>query len=107
MQSAWMDSKYRVVTLNVLHNMCEDVSGTCHRFKIVSESANRIGIAYSNPNEYGIESPMTAYFPCYAQGRMGKIVVLDLVRLTGDNWDGEGWQAFTPLLEQASRNPNT
>jgi len=85
--------------------MCSDVSGFCHRYSIVNVSRNRVTVEYSNPNEYGTEYPMRAQFPCYANGSLF-LVVLDITRITGDNWDGEGWQAFTELLDAPARNPN-
>lgn len=97
-----MDHKYRVVTVANLEAMCERISGVCHRFEVSKVSRSRVHVEYSNPNEYGTETPMTAVFPCYPGAFAdadNPYVVLDMVRVIGDTWDGEGWQAFTPLLD--------
>lgn len=101
------DQKVRVVALSNLRAMCERVSGTCHRFEVSKVSRSRVHVEYSNPDEYGNESPMVAVFPCYPTGhefnpagaQYNPHVVLDMLRVIGDNWDGEGWQAFQPLLD--------
>ena len=97
-----MDHKVRTVALTNLYAMCERVSGMCHRFEVESVSANRVGVSYSNPDEYGNESPMTAYFPSWpicSSDPANRVVVLDMTSLEGDTWDGGGWQAFSPLLD--------
>lgn len=77
----------------------------CHRFEVSKVSRSRVHVTYSNPNEYGSEYPMTAIFPCYPSGNdtlgftASPNVVLDILRVMGDNWNGEGWQAFQPLLD--------
>ena len=48
---------------------------------------------------------MVAVFPSYPSGndtishKASPCVVLDILRVIGDNWNGEGWQAFTELLD--------
>jgi hypothetical protein len=103
----WSDSKIRVVSLNVLENMCRDVSGMCHRYQVSKVTANRVYVEYSNPDEYGNEYPMTAVFPLYVC-QPGKIseVVLTFINIIHDYDDGEGWQNFQILLDCPSRNPN-
>ena len=97
------DHNVRVVALVNLEAMCENASGICHRFWIDKVSRSRVHVAYSNPDEYGTESPMVAIFPCYPSGWDGDEdhnprVVLDIMRVIGDTWDGEGWQAFEPIV---------
>lgn len=94
------DAKERVVSLENLNAMCERISGFCHRFEVVKVSRSRVHIAYSNPDEYGNESPMTAVFPCYPStfdGHDNPAVVLDYLRIINDDHDGEGWQCFEEL----------
>jgi len=82
--------------------MCEHVSGTCHRYWIESVSRSRVTVGYSNPDEYGRESPMFAVFPCFPNpfDRDGgnPFVLLtgpgSLLRVVNDDRDGEGWQCF-------------
>lgn len=92
------------VSLNVLQEACRRISGMCHRYT-VEASRNRAYLTYSNPNEYGSESPMTAVLPAYEEGWPEKytVVVLDILRVQNDTWHGEGWQAFDQVLDLAKR----
>lgn len=95
------DHKERVVAVSNLEAMCDRVSGTCHRFTVSKVSRSRVHVEYSNPDEYGNETPMTAVFPCYPNPFEAEnpFVVLSVIRVIGDNWDGEGWQAFQQLMD--------
>lgn len=101
------DGMNRVVAIENLTAMCEHVSGTCHRYWIESVSRSRVTIGYSNPNEYGSESPMFAVFPCFPNpfdtDGSNPFVMLtgvgSLLRIVNDTWSGEGWQAFEILRE--------
>ena len=45
---------------------------------------------------------MFAMFPCYRcdeHDGEARAVVMDFVNVTHDNWDGEGWQTFQPLMD--------
>jgi hypothetical protein len=103
------DTNVRVVALENLKAMCNHVSRMCHRFTITKVTDSRVHVQYSNPNEYGSEFPMTAVFPCYSLGaeKENPSVVLDILRVNHDSWDGEGWQAFDILLDcpRMWRNP--
>ena len=97
------DYSVRVVALTNLRAMCERVSGMCHRFEIEKVSRTRCYVSYSNPDEYGHESPMIAVFPIYPSGwaedAENPRVVLEILTVQRDNWHGEGWQAFSELLD--------
>lgn len=98
------DNQTRIVALSNLEAMCQRVSGMCHRYEVTKVSRSRVHVTYSNPNEYGSEYPMTAIFPSYPSGndtlnhQASPCVVLDIMRVVNDSWDGEGWQAFEVLL---------
>ncbi len=81
--------------------MCEDASGFCHRYWIEKVSRSRIHVGYSNPDEYGSESPMYAVLPCFpstwSDDKDNPRVLVDIMRVIGDTWHGEGWQAFDHL----------
>lgn len=99
-----MDSNKRVVALSNLEAMCERISGTCHRYTVSNVQPHRVVVQYSNPDEYGNESPMDCYFPSWqvkgwGHDGMDTFVVLDILRVTHDNRNGEGWQAFQSLLD--------
>jgi len=103
------DWSKRVVSLENLRAMCDYSSGTAHRFWIEKQTKNRVYVAYSNPDEYGSESPMLAVFPIYPNSfDDNPCVVLDIVNVIRDNWDGEGWQSFDPIMDcpKLWRNPN-
>jgi hypothetical protein len=107
MTQVWQDHKVRVVSLNVLEQICKANSGMCHRYAVVAQSANRVTVEYSNPDEYGSEHPMRAQFPCWQESRDMIAVALTYTRITGDSWDGEGWQAFECLRDYTGDvNPN-
>lgn len=98
------DRLERVVSVENLKAMCAHVSGTCRTYKVTSVSRSRVHVTYSNPDEYGQDHPMTAVYPCYPSNAPANpddadnpCVVLDILRVLNDNWDGEGWQAFDLL----------
>jgi len=96
------DTSERVVCVANLEAMCERVSAFCHRFQVSKVSRSRVHVEYSNPDEYGNESPMTAVFPCYPNpfdGPDNPFVVLSMIRVINDYDDGEGWQEFNELLD--------
>ena len=109
------DHKERVIALTNLIAMCEDISSVCHRYHVSNITGRYIYVEYSNPNEYGIESPMVAVFPrlpdfpTWGNGsEKTPMLLLDIHDVKHDNWDGEGWQAFIPLLDHVPmyRDPN-
>jgi len=95
------DRPIRVVALRNLNAMCMHVSGVCHRYWIDRVSPHRCYVCYSNPDEYGIDDPVTAVFPVYPsawpQDRGGNPrVVLDVLRVENDP---EGFCEFSDLLD--------
>lgn len=103
------DQQTRVVALSNLEAMCERVSGCmCHQFTVEKVTRSRVHVSYSNEDEWAVEHPMVAVFPCYPAPFGNECyVVLDILRVLYDNWDGEGWQAFQVLLDcpKLWRNP--
>ena len=111
-QEIQMDTKTRVVALSNLKAMCKQASGMCHRYWVEKVSKHRVYVTYSNPDEYGHESPMTLVLPCYPgawASAENPYVVLDILRVLHDTHDGEGWQAFGPVLDSPVlwRSPNS
>lgn len=100
-----LDHRYRIVAVANLRAMCERMSGVCHRYWVEKVSRSRVWVAYSNPNEYAVENPMYAVFPCYPNAFEGEgdrenpLVVLDFLRVINDSWNGEGHQAFVPVTD--------
>lgn len=97
------DSKTRIVALENLKAICERASGFCHTFEVSKVSRSRVHVEYSNPSEYGTPKPMTAVFPAIPNpwdktGENPYVLIGELMRVLGDNWDGEGWQAFEPVV---------
>lgn len=82
------------MTITEIAQVCRAISGTCHRYKIESVTRSRVKISYSNPNEYGSERPIFAYYPIVlyqANNDQGTIACLEFGHYTGA---GEDWQAF-------------
>lgn len=111
------DNIVRMLALDNLRAMCEEASGMCHRFWIEKVSRSRVHIGYSNPDEYGNENPMYAVLPSFPSkqhfadpetdiiswlqdDRDNPRVLVEVMRVINDTWDGEGWQAFDPLWDQ-------
>lgn len=96
------DHTVRVVALENLAAICDLHSMICHRYWIEKVTRSRVWVGYSNPDEYGSESPMFAIFPIYPSQYPGDEenprVVLDIMRVINDTWDGGGWQAFDQIL---------
>ena len=98
------DDQNRVVSLPNLRAMCNRVSGCyCHQFEVSKITDTSVTVAYSNEDEYAHEHPMYARFPAFVDTIFGErtlyIVIGHLLSVTHDNWDGEGWQAFQPLMD--------
>lgn len=100
-----LDHRIRVVSVANLRAMCVRASGMVHRYWVEKVSRSRLWVGYSNPDEWAAEHPMFAIFPCYPNsaagdgGRENLVAVLDFLRVVNDTWEGEGWQAFTPLID--------
>lgn len=95
-----MDTRERVVALSNLEAMCERISATCHRFSVVKVTPHSVHVEYSNPNEYGSESPVTAIYPAFKNtfdGADNPFVVLHAIRYVNDR--DEAWQAFLQLTD--------
>lgn len=97
------DTRLRVVSLTNLRAMCDRVSGFAHTYAVSKVSRSRVHVEYSNPDEYGYPSPMTCVFPCIPgytteDGKDNPRVILDVLYILHDNWQGEGYQRFEPVL---------
>lgn len=96
------DYTVRIVALENLRAMCARVSGMCHRYEITKVTRASVHITYSNPNEWGSESPMTMIFRAFPSDWRGDSenprVILEAGRVIYDTDDGEGWQNFEPVL---------
>lgn len=98
MKPTSFDSNVRIVSLANLTAMCERLSGTCHRFTVEQNSAARVRVNYSNPDEYGNAHPVAAEFallPLY--GKENPAVVLSALRYIGCKDYEE--QAFDQLYD--------
>lgn len=119
---AQYDGRTRIVALPNLVAMAERVSGTCHRYTVEEPSpdAKWVKVWYSNPNEYGAESPFYRRFPIV--GTVGGTVGTTPTPLVGigsivagpcvgepKDLHGEGWQCFDCLTDcpELYRNPRT
>lgn len=100
------DRKVRVVSLNVLEQMCSYASASTSRshetFWIFSVSRSRITVGYSNPDEYGNVNPYYAILPCYPsiwgeRDRDNPRVVLQILRIQ-DNNDEYAYRPFVDDL---------
>ena len=80
----------------------------CHKYQVVKQSKNRVYLEYNNPDEWAADHPMTAVLPCYIElDKDNPNVVLEILDVKKDNWNGEGWQSFLPVLDyDYSKNPN-
>lgn len=105
----WRNDKVNIVTMAQMEKVCNDISGTCHRFWIHKVTKNRVYIAYSNPDEYANENPMYAVFPIYpGHEKDNENIVLDIIDVKRDYPDGEGWLNFMQIMDfdLSKSNPN-
>jgi hypothetical protein len=97
MNQKW-NHKIPMVSLNVLQKATEVASGVvCHQYHAEQVSPTRVELTYSNEDEWACEHPMTAVYPCVVSKEFSEKITLvfgHLLRVKGDGWDGEGWQAF-------------
>ena len=87
-----MGQKWAVIDRTALDYVLDAASGVCHRFWVERESANRILVAYSNPNEYGTEEPVFVYYPTFTDNALGiQVIVVWATHVTGgrDKFDRE------------------
>lgn len=91
------DSNVRIVALTNLFAMCDRISGIAHIFAVRKVSPHRVLVSYSNPDEYGMDDPVIAHYPCFPSGFDSEtpLVVLSAVRYSNDT--NEAWQAFEQL----------
>lgn len=100
--SCILDTKSRVVSIDVLKAMCDHISGTCHRFSVdePKSTARFVKVYYSNPDEYGNDHPVAACYPIFNHRMFSAVetlVVLHAARYVGCK--DEEWQAFDQLLD--------
>ena len=72
-----MGQKWAVIDRVALDYALSQASGIVHRYWVERESANRITLAYSNPDEYGNDEPVFVCYPTFkdAGWKMQVIVV--------------------------------
>ncbi|KKK95360.1 hypothetical protein LCGC14_2673560, partial [marine sediment metagenome] len=95
------DHRLRAVSVANLEAMCARASGMCHRYILDGVTKTRAYVEYSNPDEYGHESPMVAVLPVI-HGLYGSdvpAVVLSIMNVQKDNQHGEGWQSFGCIVD--------
>ncbi len=97
------DNPVRMLALDNLRAMCEEASGTCHRYWIEKVSRSRVHVGYSNPDEWANENPMYLVLPSFPspwpEDKGNPRVLVEPMRVINDTWDGEGHQAFDPLWD--------
>lgn len=89
--------KLKGMTITELAMVCKHASGICHRYKIENVTPKRVKISYSNPDEYGYERPIYAYFPIvhYSKNNdQGTIACLEFGHFTGKDLE---YQAFDQI----------
>lgn len=93
------DSAVRVVSVENLKAMCDQVSSVSHKYWVEppTKAGQFVRLTYSNPDEHAHWHRMTAWLPRFFHGK-AELVVLMVVNVVHDNWEGEGWQAFETVL---------
>jgi hypothetical protein len=106
-RSIQMDVKMRVVALSNLRAICEHESTTTKHYSVDSVSDKRVKVSFNNPDEYGIDFPFVAEFPCYPFPHFGTddiAIVLDAIRIyrsghTSDLWKDYEHILFEPIID--------
>lgn len=85
----WGDMNVRLIELNTLIAMAKVQSGMAHRYHIEKTSNHRVRVTYSNPDEWGHEYPLTAFFPCFKGDFSTWWVVIQITKVEGgrDEWE--------------------
>lgn len=105
--------QHTVVSENYLEAMLAYMNSMSHRYWIEKVTDNFCYVAYSNPNEYGVESVIQCLFPVYRmKDRPGTVsVVLDVYNVVGGrdafDRDENGMSILNQLLDvpRLYRNP--
>lgn len=107
----WGFMKVKLIELHTLMATAVQQSGECHRYTVERTSEHRVRVTYSNPDEYAVDNPITAFYPCYKGGFGAWWVVNEITKVEGDLDDCErdyAYQHFTwiGLLEMNGEFPN-
>jgi len=105
----WGMLEPRCIEINTLKAMAKVQSGMAHRFTVERTSEHRARVTYSNPDEWGGECPITAYFPCFKGAFDAWWVVDEITKIEGGRNTEERelvWQALTWMGINDTSNPN-
>lgn len=80
----WGNQHIKHIELATLAATAKQQSGECHRFTVERTSEHRVRVTYSNPDEYALSHPITAFFPCYKGGFGAWWVVNEITKIEGD-----------------------
>lgn len=112
MLKPYLNTKYQVVSDNYLEAMLSHLSAVAHRYWLDRITDHFAYVVYSNPNEYGSETPVTIMYPVYRSGDTVH-VVLDVYRVQGgdDEYDrdaaADSLQCMLEDQPDLYRNPQT
>ena len=107
----WGFTTVKHVELHTLMATAKAQSGECHRFTVERTSEHRVRVTYSNPDEYALSHPITAFYPCYKGGFGAWWVVNEITKIEGDLDDHErdyAYQHFSwiGMIDRDGEYPN-
>ncbi len=85
----WGKCATQITELHTLMATAKSQSGECHRYTVERTSDHRVRVTYSNPDEYAVDNPITAFYPCYKGGFGSWWVVNEITKIEGDLEDHE------------------
>jgi hypothetical protein len=105
----WGELKPRLIEVNTLKAMAKVQSGMAHRYTVERTSDHRVRVTYSNPDEWGSEHPITAFYPCFKGVFDAWWVVTEITKIEGGRGTEErdyADQLFTWIEINDASNPN-
>jgi len=101
----WGEDSPRVIEFNTLLAMAKTYSSICHQYYVERTSTHRVRITYSNPDEYGVDHPITMFVPCFNRGPCWVVLVpTKFENVTSDIYDP--YQLFEGFFLSETMNPN-
>ena len=93
-----MGQKWAVIDRIALDYALDQASGVAHRYWVERESANRITLGYSNPDEYGNEEPVFVRYPTFKDRRWNmQVIVVWPTNVTGGRVEYDRYSACDEL----------
>jgi hypothetical protein len=104
----WGSFPTTIIELASLAAYCKTWSCMCRRYTVERTSNHRVLVTYSNPDEWGVDHPISCYLPCYRDGDAWWVVLAPTSFIhVGEEWEYDPSQAFEFIWSAEAENPNS